>query len=782
MPLQPDTSERGLWVNSDCKRGDPEVFALIIGVSRYDHLEGAANAASETYGLKQLAVSALTAYRFFEWLRDGYALNGWPVTRVRLLLSPQKRGVGNATSNELESCDATICGNAPEATYANCKQAIENWYAEMRELPSSALGRSLFFFSGHGMEILRSHQVLLPSDYLRPRGQLNEAISTRNVMNCLPLLARVPSHVLLLDGCRNDIDKLRGRNVKGMEIIDEDLPGAVNPLFEQGVLSATASGLRAYQPKELGKLSLFGQALLDGLTARPQPPLGEAPIKLLRNGDVGTIEINNLGSYVKGRVAALIKAANESVVQVVRSEVASSDPGHPLELAEISPSHLVIPIGPNVSVSEGHFEFDTAPATKVSKRSSTRGPSESPRWPVAAVKVTRTSSWFKERYRVARKPSPPPPSSADWQQHFDRFHKIFGSEVIAYPWMKSLQVTGLSTHASADHEGIDILASAQAKKTLELHRVQIHFRVKADDPIGHVLRVTDSKHRHFCCVLPRDRISRIYQLEIDTERGDVGGAFIRLATYLSPLNSGASGKAAEAWDCLRALNATEAVRLVERSQTLAEVEAVFRHGNEVLAQKMDTPLAATVAAVILLKGNRFQLMHDWARNVANWFRWIPDGVVLWTEQCRRMATERPLEEELIRWFVNELSVRSLPFTADAFGFAANIIDDIQRNRFVTDNETRAAARALGVRFDAAMPYFRDDGTFCTYATWPDDWDPIRVLGPPGGSISSHRTTSSSKRPLSKRSAINAPSPKSPSSKDSCTTRSPSTRRSRRPTK
>ena len=278
MPLEPVAAEQGLWINTDCPPYGPGLHALIIGVSRYDHLSEGSVPAPETYGLGQLSVSALTAYRFFTWLRNGYALDGWPVARVRLLMSPLRNGVGKTETDELEGCDSAICAHAPEATFDNCKRAIENWYADMEALQAPATGRSLFMFSGHGMERRQNYQILLPSDYLRPPGRpMNDAISTPNLADALSYLARASSHVLLLDGCRNDIDKLRGAS--GAKILNDEQPIAVNPLFEKGALYATASGLRAYSPKS-GSLSLFGQALLDGLRNKPVPVLDEAPIEL----------------------------------------------------------------------------------------------------------------------------------------------------------------------------------------------------------------------------------------------------------------------------------------------------------------------------------------------------------------------------------------------------------------------------------------------------------------------------------------------------------------------
>jgi hypothetical protein len=714
MPLDPVADERGLWVNTDCPPTGPGVHALIIGVSRYDHLNEGRNPAPDTYGLGQLSVSALTAYRFFAWLGDGYALDGWPVARVRLLMSPLRNGVGKVTTDELKDCDPTICAHAPEASFDNCKHAIENWYADMEALRAPATGRSLFFFSGHGMERRQNYQVLLPSDYLRPPGRLmNNAISTPNLVDSLTYLACVASHVLLLDGCRNDIDKLRGAT--GANILNDNQPIAVNPLFEKGALYATASGLRAYSPKS-GGLSLFGQALLDGLRNKPVPMLDEAPIELIRKGNVSAIEINKLGSYMKRRVDALIRAAKESVVQVVRSEVASANPGQAIELAELPhPSH-----SDELMVEEIELDGVDYP-----------GPNGPGHGAVRHGEPPAPDAWFQQRYQAAQRAATAPPG-ADRNTHIERLHQIFGSEAVACPWLDTLRVTGLSTLRSDDHTAVDILSSAQATKTEELHRLQVHFRVASPevghvsrDPVGHVMTMTNEQGHRFCCVLPSDIYPRIFQLEIDVANND----YIRFATYLSPLNDGPAGLIAAAWDEMRARDPLAAAQRVIVSGTATELGSAFKDGEKALAEKLGAPLAAAVAGVLLLKGNRFDLMHDWARNVGNWFPTIPDGVVVWTEQCRRIAAGQPLPPDLLPWFVHELSHRSLPFTADGFGLAADLVTDIVRGRLRTDAATRDAARALGARIDAALPYFRDTGLFCTFAGWPEDWSPAAILGP-----------------------------------------------------
>src|SRR3984893_15006707 len=712
MPLFPDTAQQGLWVNPTVKPDEAGVFALSIGVSRYDCLADGAQPALETYGLGQLGVSALTAYRVFEWLRDGYALNGWLGARVLLLRSLLKKGVGSATADESRGCDSGVYDHAAEATFVNCKNAIENWYAEMQALAPPTPGRSLFFFSGHGLELKQSHQVLLPCDYLHPPiGNFNEAISTRNLIDCLPFLQRIASHILLIDACRNDFDKLRGRNIRGADILNDDVPGATSADCDRGVLYATASGRQAYQPKANG-ISLFGQALLDGLKTTPMPKLGEAPIELRPRGDASAVEFNRLTSYMKGRVAALIKAANEQVVQIVRGDVSSSDPGNrPIDLNEIA---RAAGLSVEEVVVDSAGRRSTSPAVSNYAGAPPPGPE---------VPLERREAWLAERYNVRLAPPVPLAVGADAHDQIDRLHRIFGSEAITYPWFQTLKVTGLSTGQTGDYSAVEIVSTERSDRPVGLHRVQVHLRIGAFDPVGHLLVIRDSKERNFACVLPNDRDRPadnraerpIYQVEIDVGKSAAApDSFIRCSASWSPQNRTALVDAARIWERLRALNAAAAAELIQTSRTTSPFDELPRAGNSVtatvgrpedfyreseraLAGKVASPLGAAVAGLVLLKANRFGLMHDWARNVGNWFPWIPDGVVLWTEQRLRMTARDPLPDGLGSWFVSKLCRRSLPFMAECLDMASDILRDITRGKIETDDATRQAAVALGSR-------------------------------------------------------------------------------------
>jgi hypothetical protein len=195
MNLKPQTEEPGLWINRDWQEDTPGLFAVIIGVSRYPYLSPDETntdsddfpLSTETYGLGQLKVSALTALEVFRWLRDKYQIDNCPLAKCWCLLSP---------TEEENAFDPEINENLTEPSFRNCTKALRFWRGYMRQLPENVAeqSRSFFFFSGHGLEIHQNKQILLPMDYLAPpEPSWNDAISTENLQNglgtrCPPVL------------------------------------------------------------------------------------------------------------------------------------------------------------------------------------------------------------------------------------------------------------------------------------------------------------------------------------------------------------------------------------------------------------------------------------------------------------------------------------------------------------------------------------------------------------------------------------------------------------------
>lgn len=332
-------TEPSVWENPTWKPGEPGAFAVVIGVSRYDHLPGGGKeTAAETYGMGQLPVSALTAHRFFEWLRDRYASGGVRLARCWLLLSP----------TELEvSRQPALAGSAPATLWA-CRAALREWFATMRDLPEAQArsSRALFFFSGHGLETESGNPVLLPCDVLHPpAGLLDDSISLRNLRDGLKGLA-VPTQLFFVDACRNDHRRLREARISvgGTKILLEQGPDAANPELDSAALLATTTGTQAYQPRDVGDgaLSLYGQALLEGVSEPPEA------IRQTEDGSCGIGYLPLLG-FVGRRVAELLADHGSTARQPVRNEASLTN--DPLLVADVAADAPARAMPPDVQVT-----------------------------------------------------------------------------------------------------------------------------------------------------------------------------------------------------------------------------------------------------------------------------------------------------------------------------------------------------------------------------------------------------------------------------------------------
>jgi Caspase domain len=301
--FEPVAGTPGVWSDRRWKPGAPGTYAVVIGVSRYAHLDGGPGPrAADTYGLGQLAVSALTAYKFFEWLRDDYFYDGAPLVRCRLLLAP---------SDEEAAVAPGVAEHALTPTIGACETSIREWYAEMAAVKgaNAEASRAFFLFSGHGIEVTQDAQVLLPADYLgAAAGGLNDAVSTANVRRGLARL-KIPTQFMFVDACRNDHERLRTVVLDGRRILDEHGVGDVNPDVKPSIILATGSGSAAWQPSAPAEgTSLYGSALVEGL---------EGQAGWVSRDNLSVIDAIRLGEYVDGCVRAALTAAGSRARQPI---------------------------------------------------------------------------------------------------------------------------------------------------------------------------------------------------------------------------------------------------------------------------------------------------------------------------------------------------------------------------------------------------------------------------------------------------------------------------------
>src|SRR5206468_1724289 len=120
------------------------IHALIIGVTRYSHLEGGdGRRAADTCRLTQLSCAVQTTVAMFEWLINHQEFLPLPLMSCRLLIS--------ASPDELAS-NAPPRGYA-EATLEEVLAAASEW---RRAAASNRDNVTIFYFAGHGVQRTRT--------------------------------------------------------------------------------------------------------------------------------------------------------------------------------------------------------------------------------------------------------------------------------------------------------------------------------------------------------------------------------------------------------------------------------------------------------------------------------------------------------------------------------------------------------------------------------------------------------------------------------------------------
>jgi hypothetical protein len=652
MTLIQDPANPARWTDDGWTPGTPGTFAVVIGASSYRHLKQGDAQVAQTYDLGQLHVCALTAHRFFRWLRDGYRNPGAPLAQVWLLLAPSKeeRALTEAQAPGDAEFVRQLQAGVVEPTVAACERAIREWFYEMQKLPrpDAEASRAFFLFTGHGLEVTQEEQILLPCDYLQPPSIPEDAIAVRNLRDGLSAIP-VRDQFFFLDACRNDHQALRALRLTGRPILSQPGSAQTYPERNLSILYGSAAGTQAWSPRDPAEgPSLFGQALLEGLQAVPGVEVecaGDPPTCVILTYD--------LHKFVKNRVKALLEARGAAVRQYVPLGGSRIDDPPVTQVPRPHPQ-APGPAGPTgLEPTDGRFP--------------TRG--EGPSF--FEVKLNTRMGW--------RLDAPPPPDAT----------VASGS---LYEMIRSEQVT-----AALDSLQIWALAERRwlEKSEYTLHRIERDaggqvFRVDIRIPRirGQVWMQLDAFDMRLACVLAPDvGAAPEYRILLyrDAEAHRVTGMEVRLAPeQQNPL----LGQAARLWDEYRAGN----VREVAHSTQMLEQLGLL------LYSKGMSPLAATVAGLILLRAGELERMHHWPRNLANWFDDRSDGAVIWAElRLRTGAGDTAAVEEAAR-YARMAAERGLPATSEAVGYLST---------HLRGNGMKAEAEWLARR----LAYFQSGGLF-----------------------------------------------------------------------
>lgn len=92
-----------------------------------------------------------------------------------------------------------------------------------------------------------------------------------------------------------------------------------------------------------------------------------------------------------------------------------------------------------------------------------------------------------------------------------------------------------------------------------------------------------------------------------------------------------------------------------------EVTDIMVDAEELLSEKMGNPIEAALGGYALLRLGDLELLHNWPRNLANWFNWLPDGAVIAGE----LEAQRGNHAEAIDFLLAALQ-RGLPIFYEGF--------------------------------------------------------------------------------------------------------------------
>lgn len=643
MSLQLDPQTPGLWTD-ETRSGQPATHALVIGVSDYPHLkDGSGQTAPDHFGLGQLAVSALTAFRFFEWLRDDYSFETAPIGSVHLLLSPNNEELAEAQD---------MAGAFGPADFAACETALNAWRQRLSNLGASASrSRSVFFFSGHGLEITQQLQILLPSDYLNPGlPGVNRALSTLNIkQGLLPL--DVEDQFFFVDACRNGSRQLGGTVVVGTPIFDVHSPDENNELVNSVVMYGTASGAQSWQPARVSEgISLYGQALLEAVG-------GGAPVD--ETVAPPTVWFNDVAGFTNQQIGNLLRLRGARVRQTIRGDLGFVGVIH-------RRSEPAAPAPPQpMSAPQGEIGGELVPAGAVGGvpfKDLVRGEFVDPE-----------SGW--QRFG-------PDASTHDW----------FGRETIEAVWVGTAKAVHLRS-------GDEIPVQVRDVERFEVVSHKVRFTVDSHGPTWLTIDAPNARYGALLWATP----STVFELGMDWE----GDALVQLDVDLSTTSDEPVKTSAHLWDEYRTSDIDAAAMQVLESHDLEQAVGMVQ--TKVATQA--SPLSAVVASLVLLHAGQWRrLPPPWAENMATLpqFQDLPDGVVIWAELLKRLRRKAPtpVEEAVARLADRDF----VPLTGDAVSFALALAE-ILTETLPDTNQHRGAVEEVANRLSALAPYVHPGGLF-----------------------------------------------------------------------
>jgi len=255
----------------DRSQATPQLHALVVGVSAYDHLIGGGRDRLDAYPLSQLGSPVPSALAMLDWVK-AYTHPSVTVGSVEALLSPSQALNG--------------WGPAPipvdDARIDALVNAISGWFDRCNQHPDNI---ALFYFCGHGL--MRTGPALLAADFGEtPKNPFDQSIDFDNLRLGMGS-CKASTQLYFVDACEQSHQVLVTQLALNARV---PLPPDVNapPRSDHLVLHAAAPLEKAYgvanQPSRftsalLSSLKGLGGEKRNGRWSVPTSKLGDAVVR-----------------------------------------------------------------------------------------------------------------------------------------------------------------------------------------------------------------------------------------------------------------------------------------------------------------------------------------------------------------------------------------------------------------------------------------------------------------------------------------------------------------------
>jgi hypothetical protein len=300
-------------------------------------------------------------------------------------------------------------------------------------------------------------------------------------------------------------------------------------------------------------------------------------------------------------------------------------------------------------------------------------------------------------------PLPPgwevPADSGDFSSLYD----IFQNEQFTMP-LWNARVCDLSTRRWTD------LMNGSSKRSMSICEI-----ARTEDRLTYQIEIelhqrsaqwlefpSDRGDRKAACVLMSDmNYFPHYSLHLEFIDGEISG----LSVALSASSPEVLGRAAKIWHKYRGIYTDK--------ESLPEEHFLLK---DALSENVRSPLAATMAALLLLRRRQPELLHNWSSSFWNWFPTRPDLCAISAERLLQTEQDKKLDEAS-DWLL-QLDRRGLPHTAEALGHAVRQVREMLEFGFTEpiqndeQQKRNKGLKKLQKRLNRALSVFRPGG-LCT---------------------------------------------------------------------